>query len=147
MRFGSDLNPIFERMTNNIYSLLEREWIPSCSTADPTIWHRREQNQIADFIVNYTMECGHDWRHAFQPPLDDFRIQGANFICHSDGGTRAGSCSAAGWFIEAIVERKGFRHTFPCAMAGKFLKSPISSFTAEAVALEDATLYPKTLII
>ena len=65
----------------------------------------------------------------------------ANYICHSDGGTRADSCSAVGWIIEAVVYRGEYKHTFPIAMSGKFLAQPISSFTTEAIALDEAISY------
>jgi len=65
----------------------------------------------------------------------------ANFLCHSDGGTRGDSCSAIGWIIEAYVVKEDMRHIFPVAMSGKFFDSPISSFTAEAIALDEASGY------
>ena len=51
---------------------------------------------------------------------------------------RKGSCSAAGWFIEAVVLRGNVQHIFPLKMAGKYLNSPISSFTAEMIAVDEA---------
>ena len=74
------------------------------------------------------------WQHEFKPPLLGFTPLEANFICHSDGGTRAASCSAAGWFLEAVVIRGELRYTFPVAMHGQFFSTPISSFLAEAIA-------------
>lgn len=68
-------------------------------------------------------------------------------MCHSDGGTRRDSCSAIGWFVEAIVVRDGLRHTFPVAMSGKFLSSPISSFTAECIALDEAIVFLVNFIL
>ena len=59
-------------------------------------------------------------------------------MCHSDGGARANSCAGAAWIIEARVVRDDQRHIFPVAMAGLFLQDPVSSFVAEAIALNEA---------
>ena len=93
------------------------------------------------------MDRGEDWIHTFNPPLPDFSVNEANFICHRDGGTRAGSCSAAAWYLEAIVTRGDMQYTFPVAMEGKFLKQPISSFTAELIGLDEAIRYTHNLIL
>ena len=89
------------------------------------------------------MDCKRDWHQDCAAPLADFSTHGANYLCHSDGGTRVNSCSAAGWFIEAIVVRGDYRHTFPIAMRGIYLQDPVSSFLAEAIALEDAISFLK----
>eukprot|EP00959_Pyramimonas_sp_CCMP1952_P133467 2790858-Pyramimonas_sp.AAC.1 len=78
------------------------------------------------------------WMTEVPPAMPDFTIVDANLVCHSDGGTRAGSCSAAAWILEAIVSRNGFMHIFPIATRGIFLDCPVSSFTAETIALDDA---------
>ena len=65
----------------------------------------------------------------------------ANYVCHSDGGTRANSCSGAAWIIEARVVRDDERYIFPVAMAGVFLQGPVSSFLAEAIALDEAVRF------
>ena len=84
--------------------------------------------------------------HEFVLPVHDFDIDNANLLCHSDGGTRAASCSAAGWYLEAVVERENRCYTFPLAMAGEHLHEPISSFTAELIGLEDAVSYVHMLV-
>lgn len=131
-----DLAPVYERMTGRIFKMLGCGWRPNCLRADPVNWHRREHNEIADFIVNHTMECRKDWQFVFKAPCSDFNIQHANLICHSDGGTRAGSCSASGWIVEACVIQGDAQHTFPLAMAGSFFDQPVSSFSAELIALD-----------
>lgn len=110
------------------------------------IWHRRENNRIADFIVNHTMDRGSDCFHRFDAPIQNFSIHEANLLCHSDGGTRVGKCSATGWIVEAIVVRGDAKYTFPLAMAGKFLQKPISSFTVETLALDEAIDYIHKLL-
>ena len=108
---------------------------------------RRENNRIADFLVNYTMDVGTGWQRDVPPALSDFSVLEANFIVHSDGGTRAGSCSAAAWFAEAVVWRGGRRHLFPLRMCGVYIETPVSSFSAEALALEDAVNYLSQLLL
>ena len=60
-----------------------------------------------------------------------------NFICHADGGTRVGRCSAAAWLIEAVQLQGGTYHTFPVARAGIYMPEPISALEAEAIALSE----------
>ena len=47
----------------------------------------------------------------------------------------------AAWIIEARVVRDDQRYIFPVAMAGVFLQDPVSSFLAEAIALDEAVRF------
>ena len=132
------LAPLFERVAGTLFQLLEGGWTPCEQSEDPVLWHRREFNRIADFAVNHTMDRKQDWLHSFTCPIVNFSPLEANYVCHSDGGARANSCSGAAWIIEARVVRDDQRHIFPVAMAGVFLRDPVSSFLAEAIALEEA---------
>ena len=90
------LAPVFERMTDRLFDMLQQGWGLHTQTADPVVWHRRCYNKIADFLVNNTMDSGRDWAHTFEMPLTDFCASKANFICHSDGGTRQDAPELAG---------------------------------------------------
>ena len=125
-------------MTYRLFSLLQQGWSPHTQTANPVLWHRRSFNKVADLLVNYTMDTGKDWVQTLEPPFSDFSTSMANFLCHTDGGSRQGSCSGISWCIEAIVRREGSIHTFPVARGGKFIRTPISSFTTEMLALDEA---------
>ena len=138
---NDSLCPIFDRITSSLFCFFQNGLTPPCMASDPVIWHRREHNRIADFIVNCTMELGQSWLKEVPPAIPDFSPCEANFICHSDGGTRTHSCSASGWVLEAIVTRAGYKCTFPVAFRGVYFQQPVSSFTAEAVALDDAIQY------
>ena len=83
---------------------------PCEQSEDPVLWHRRDFNRIADFAVNHTMDYKRSWLHNFKCPVVNFRTSEANYVCHSDGGTRANSCSGAAWIIEARVVRNDHRH-------------------------------------
>ena len=135
------LAPIFDRMTKMLFELILRNWSPHDCIADPITWQRREHNKKADFIVNHTMDRKQDWKREFQPPFSDFTLRDANLICHSDGGTRGEACSAAGWIIEASVTRDGAISIFPLVWCGKYFAEPLSSFLAEAIAVEDMITY------
>ena len=136
-----ELAPAFERMTTILFKMIEANWKPHRLSSNPVLWHRRENNKVADFIVNHTMERQSDWFQECRAPIPNVKASEANYICHSDGGTRADSCSATGWIIEAVVTRGEFKHTFPIAMSGTFLSQPISSFTVETIALDEALSY------
>ena len=58
------------------------------------------------------------WKQIWEPTLQDFDVAEANYIMHCDGGSRANSCAAAGWFLEAIVIRGQHKYTFPIGMCG-----------------------------
>jgi hypothetical protein len=128
-------------MTKMLFELILRNWSPHDCIADPITWQRREHNKKADFIVNHTMDRKQDWKREFQPPFSDFTLRDANLICHSDGGTRGEACSAAGWIIEASVTRDGAISIFPLVWCGKYFAEPLSSFLAEAIAVEDMITY------
>ena len=70
-----------------------------------------------------------------------------NFVAHSDGGTRAGTCSAAPWFIEVVVSRGDVEMRFPVLMGGVFISDPVSSFLAEVLALEEAIKAIRRLVL
>ena len=81
------------------------------------------------------------WEKMFPPPIANFSRHEANYICHSDGGTRAGSCSAAGWILEAVVMRGNETINFPVAMKGVYIKDPVSSLFVKAIASEEAIIF------
>ena len=105
---------------------------------NPVQWRRRCFNRIADHIANYTMDIQRSWCQKFIPPVDNVSVQKANFVIHTDGGTRANKCSSSAWYVEAHVQLPSGTASFPICMAGRFISTPISSFTAEAIALEEA---------
>ena len=96
--------------------------------------------------VNYAMDLGQDWQEQLQSVGVQINPSCANFVCHSDGGTRPGSCSAAAWILEATVLENGLPTNHPIAPGGKYIGSPISPFLAEAIALDEATSYMSRFI-
>ena len=79
-------------------------------------------------------------------PSTDFSIAQCNLTCRSDGGTRGQLCSGVRWIIEATLSRRSNTIHLLVAMRGKFLEPAVSSFLAEAIALEDAITYMNTLV-
>jgi len=134
----SDLSlaPMFERITRNIFGMFESEWRPARDIDDMVCWQQRSWNVRADYLVNYTMESRRSWFQSGHITTED--LANANLLVPTDGGTRAGTCSAAAWCIEAVVCRGGFAVTIPILIAGTFISDPISSFTAESIALDEA---------
>ena len=61
-------------------------------------------------------------------------------VMHCDGGTRAAKCSAAAWVLEAHVTTDHGYEVMLLARKGIYIASPVSSFTAELIALEDCTV-------
>ena len=130
------LAPMFERISRIIFSMFDSGWRPARDIDDVICWHRREWNVRADYLVNYTMDIRKSWFQRGRISAEDFA--NANILVHTDGGTRAGTCSAAAWCVEAVVRKGGCEVTIPVLLAGTFITDPISSFTAEAIALEEA---------
>ena len=96
---------------------------------------------IADFLVNYTMDLGESWRHCNDWPCPGRDIDDCRLVIHSDGGTRARNCSASAWVAEILVDSPSGIQTHRLASGGTYINNPISSFLAEAMALEESTLF------
>merc|ERR1712037_108847 len=62
-----------------------------------------------------------------------------NLIVLTDGGTRRGRCSGSGW-VEAACPVDGARAVRAVVLGGTFFSKPVSSFCAEALALQECTL-------
>ena len=110
------------------------------------IWHCREQTRITDFLVNFTMDSKQDWQKQFELPLDCLLGDEMNLVAHSDRGTCENTCSAVAWIMEAIIVRNGAQLHLPAMMGWTFLRDPVSSFLAEALALEAAIVAACSLV-
>ena len=130
------------RTTENIKALFFLGWAPPRRWEDPVFWKPREYNRIADYLVSATMDLKTSWSRQ----LNDIPADGCNIICHSDGGTRIGMCSAAAYIVEARVERDGVSTTIVLAMGGIYMDNPVSSFDVEAIALEECSSCARRLI-
>ena len=51
--------------------------------------------------------------------------------------------SASAWYVEACIVQSGRELKFPLAMSGTYLEAPVSSFTAEAIALDESIEFVK----
>ena len=127
------------RITNNLVGLLDCGFLPNCIHLDPVIWQKRELNVIADHLVNHTMDVRKSWHQICTMPYPDISLRDANFLIHFDGGTRGNDCSAAAWILEARIHRERDIVEFPVAFCGKFVSPSVSSYVAEAMALESCT--------
>ena len=132
----SSLLPVFQRLTSNLSSLLLGGLKPPHQSADPVLWRSRQHNRIADHLVNVTMDLKESWEQLFLPSEN---VTNHNFVMHCDGGTRAGKCSAAAWVLEAQSTTESGTEVLLLARKGIFIADPVSSFTAELLALESCT--------
>eukprot|EP00973_Karenia_brevis_P085365 11846863-Karenia_brevis.AAC.1 len=130
--------PIFHRLVDNIRILCVKGWLPPEARYDPVLWTKRENNKLADHICNVTMDSKQSWRKHRQVDLPAH----ARVIAFSDGGTRL-DCSAIGWAVGFVRADGCF---VPAIIEGVFLESPVNSFLAEAMALENATLEVRKFI-
>ena len=97
---------------------------------------------MADYLVNYTMDTQESWSQIMEWPFGQRSVRDCSYIVHSDGGTRCGQ-----FIIEAgILENASW--TFkPTVPSGTFIRTPVSSFTVESLALDEATLCLKRLLL
>ncbi len=78
-------------------------------------------------------------------PFPVNEINDCNFVVHSDGGRRQGSSSSSAWIVEAGVISQGRWEYKPYIMGGTCHPRDVSSFTAESLALEEASLVLKRI--
>ena len=105
--------------------------MPPSTRSDPIRWEHREHNKVADYLCNLTMDVKRcTWRETRNADI----LLESNLVIFSDGGTRA-ECSASAWVLCAAIKEA----TIPILAGGIYFPQPISSFTAEAIALEKAT--------
>ena len=143
---SSELKPMFERITENLAWMCCHGWFPPARWEDPVAWKRRHLNEIADYLVNFTMDSGTSWSREFDWPFRNVTLTDCNLVAHADGGTRANKSSASAWVVEAGVFIDGQWSYKPIAMSGTYFESPISSFTAETAALAECTTFVKRLL-
>ena len=142
---GDSLRPVFRRMVSNLDAILDMTWLPRYNWHDPVIWRRREYNHVADYLANLTMDEGRSWINELAWPFEAWTIRHCNIVVHSDGGSRA-MCSAAAWVVEVGICRGSEWEYKPIAMGGTYLEVRVSSFMAEALALEACTNYVKKFL-
>ena len=143
---SSNLKCTFESITGNFAAILGKGWLPARAWDDPVIWKRRNENVIADYLANHTMNIRKSWFEVFDWPFEGHRVDECNLLVHSDGGTRCNRCSSAAWIVEVCVFQQGRWFRKPLAISGTYFDSPISSFTAECVALEECSIFIKQLL-
>ena len=124
----------------------KKGWQPPRAWQDPVTWHPRGRNIVADHLANYTMDYGESWGKCLEWPFIGTSLAECNFVAHSDGGTRASACSASAWIVEVGVIQGGRWIYRPLAMGGTYFSEPISSFLAEALGLEECTLFLRRAI-
>ena len=142
-----DLLDVYERMTSNIHALFKAGWKPPRPWEDPVSWFPRENNIVADYLVNYTMDVQESWSQTIDWPFGQKSMGDCSYIVHSDGGTRGGRCSGCAFIIEAGILENASWIFKPIVLSGTYLRTPVSSFTVESLALEEATLCLKRLLL
>ena len=142
----SSLEQVIHGICNNLVAILDRGWTPPRLWHDPFLWYRRRHNVIAEHLVNYTIDEGRTWSKALEWPFPGMSITDCNLVAHSDGGTRAGRCSGLAWIVEAGCRADDGWTFLPIAMGGTYVSTPILSFSAEALALQECTLFVQRLL-
>ena len=127
---------MLQRIVARLARWIGAGWHPLTPWGDPVSWNRRTGNVVADALANRAMDIGEDWKSILDFP-HSLLGQRCNFLFHSDGGTRVGQCSGTGWILEAFAPDRVL--PYRVAAAATFIACPISSFTAECLALDHAT--------
>eukprot|EP00959_Pyramimonas_sp_CCMP1952_P435224 9113300-Pyramimonas_sp.AAC.1 len=92
------------------------------------------------------MDSQRSWSKRFGNSSQGVALHSCNVLVHADGGTKAQSCSATGWVVEVGRFIDGAWNFGPVAMSGSFFATPISSFQAEALALEECAVFLQKLL-
>ena len=53
-------------MAENIFGLTLNGWMPNTLTEDPVMWQRQEFNQLADYIVNLSVDRAETWENTLR---------------------------------------------------------------------------------
>ena len=84
---------LFERITSNIHAIYTAGWRPPRAYDDPIMWQGREENVVADFLANLTMDKKESWQQVCDWPFPSHKIQDCSFVVHSDGEDALGQLS------------------------------------------------------
>ena len=106
-------------------------------------WARQKHNILADYFCNHALNL----RQSVHENFDLIFPEGFNILVHSKGGARK-DCSAAAWIVE-ITSWKSSSETWEMqqvAYSAAYIDSWMSSFTAETMALHQATDFVHHLI-
>ena len=122
-------------------SLVDMCWLPSGAISDPIRWVRKEQNVVADYLWNCSMDNRQTWQHML---ATDIR-KDVNLIFHCDGGARQ-TCGAAAWIVHAAYWDEGCWKSKVVAFSATYFAGVVSSFTAEALALCSCSFFAKDFI-
>ena len=133
---NDNYRPLFSHATNNIMEVVRSGWLPTTNESDPVIWTRRDNNKLADYLCNWTMDVKKtSWRN--ERPKNPHCPGDSNVLVFSDGGTRP-ECSASAWVLGTTSCIDGNLQFTPMITAGIFFENPVKSFMAETVAFEQA---------
>ena len=136
---NNELRPLLSRVLDNVVKIIGCGWLPPLIHQDPVMWTQQDNNQLADYLCNFTMDVKRTtWKHV-RLNADDSPPGCGHILAFYDGGSRP-DCAASAWLIGKVV-KAGEIWTFqPRVAGGIFFETPISSFLAEAIALEHATI-------
>ena len=98
---------------------------------------------MADGLADLTMDRRQSWSKKYITKLDP---QHSNLVIQTDGGLREGDCAAAAWIAGLWGRLDGAPLFEPLMVQGTFLESNVSVFSAEAIALDEATTAVDNLI-
>ena len=85
------------------------------------------------------MDVRESWTRTLAWPFVNRSVEECNIVIHSDGGRSVGVSSSSAWILEVGSIQDGLWCYMPLAMGGTFHPEEVSSFAAEALALEEAT--------
>ena len=140
------LSDVLARVANHLSCLLQSGWSPPFDWEDPVQWRPREKNTVADYLANYTMDVESAWSRTFDWPFPNYQLDECCLVLHFDGGTRRHRCSGAAWVADVGAFAEGQWTSKHLAMGGTYYDAPISSFTAETLALAEGSLFLQNVV-
>ena len=118
-----------EQSTELLCRFVEEGWSTREMGHDYLLWRPREQNTLADFFANISMDKKESWQWTW-PGAKHIRSV-PSYQLFTDGGRRDDETASAAWAIFIII-KGGFK----LAGTGALFLTETDSFQAEVIAVE-----------
>ena len=130
--------PLFERMGANTAKLLGKGLLPPRPWDDPFEWGPRCFNVRDDAVCNLVLDTDTDFAYLSSDVEAIMRMR-PHFFIYSYGGCRGQEVTAISWVIYAVVAAADRWQLIDMAVQYRRLSGDMSSFRAEAPAVEAAS--------
>ena len=137
----ADTRPIFVRIGRSITALHSAGLCPRTNAADYIEWRPRAFNKVADHLCNMALDTTCSRQHVDTAAIAELWARRCHFQFFSDGGLRTGQRAALGWILYGVICTPHQPLWTVLAWKSTYMEASLSSFTLEAMALEDGLAF------